>query len=302
MRTSVRCAARVVTVLLSVALSSALLGSCWLFGRPMEPGDRFPGGEWYAEHDFGLGDRTVRGSFEGGLIEWEERYANEFHISLRRIYDDGTEVDLLADARDEYDFVRIICHEDDGSFLLSGLPSWEQTEDSYVVGEIVNYGGSEDGQPEAYYVEQYFRPAEIAQQATFDIGTYQLKPIDTSYSLTLDLRYMYRGSGSDYVEKTYDELTALGFQLTGDESTWAAANGHGSGNYARVILNVTDAHVRAGEIVFRDALAGGTYEVGANILRDGEYAGFGYGDPTPPTVRIGPDNPSPVYVGRIYID
>lgn len=288
---------RILLVFSIVLIAGFLLSGCFLFGEKYEPGDQMGDGAWYAEHDYGLGNRTVKGVIDGSAIEWEEAYMNEVSYTLIRHYDDGTEVDLLADVRDENGLLRMACHEEDGSFVISGLPSWELTDDSYVRGEIVNYGGSEEGQPEAFQFLRTFSTEELSEETTIDIGTYKLKPINSVYSLTFDFKYMYRGEGSDYVEKTYEEATSLGFELTG--GNWAGGSGVGEGIYAYLLKNVTDADVQAGKIVLDNCIAGGEYKVGATISVDGNLMG----KPNPPVkIAIDAGNPTPTVDAYYYLD
>jgi hypothetical protein len=196
------------------ALIALALAGCSIFGENYEPGDQMGDGVWYAECDFGLGDRTVKGVLDDSDMVWTEPYANRFHFALTRHYDDGTEVDLLADARDQNDMLRMACHEEENTFLLPGLPSWEKTADPYVVGEIVTYPGN--GEVEGYRVRYPFNTDERSELTTLDVGTYKVKPVNEAYSLTFDLQYMYMGTGGE------------------------------SGNYALLLHNVTDAEVQAG--------------------------------------------------------
>lgn len=280
-----------------VLIAGCLLSGCFLFGERYEPGDQMGDGAWYAEHDYGLGNRTVKGVIDDSAIEWEDAYMNEVSYTLIRYYDDGTEVDLLADVRDEHGLLRMACHEEDGSFVISGLPSWELTDDSYVRGEIVNYGGSEEGQPEAFQFLRTFSTEALSEETTIDIGTYTLKPINSAYSLTFDFKYMYGGESLNYVEKTYEEATALGFELTG--GNWSGGSGVGEGNYAYLLKEVMDADVQAGKIVLDNCIAGGEYEVGATIFVDGNLMGA---PPQNEKITIDGDNPTPTVDAYYYLD
>lgn len=288
---------KIILVFSIVLIAGCLLSGCFLFGEKYEPGDQMGDGAWYAEHDYGLGNRTVKGVIDDSAIEWEDAYMNEVSYTLIRHYDDGTEVDLLADVRDENGLLRMACHEEDGSFIISGLPSWELTDDSYVRGEIVNYGGSEEGQPEAFQFIRTFSTKELSEETTIDIGTYKLKPINSAYTLTFDFKYMHRGGGLNYVEKTYEEATALGFELTG--GNWAGGSGVGAGNYAYLLKNVTDADVQAGKIVLDNCLAGGEYKVGATIFVDGNLMGA---PPQNEKITIDAGNPTPTVDAYYYLD
>ena len=279
----------------ALIMIAAALSSCFLFGENYEPGDQMYDGKWYAEHDYGLGDRVVRGVFDDSLMEWEEEYDNEFSYSLVRYYDDGTEVDLLADVRDENGLLRMSCHVEDNTFVISGLPSWEMTEDSYVVGEVVNYGGSESGQAEGYLFSRTFRPASVSEETVIDIGSYQVKPINTAYSLTFNIKYIYQSA-----EVSYADITAAGFELTGGNA-WSGGVGYETGNYARLLHEVTDAEAQAGKIVIENCIAGGKYSIFGNVRLDGELKGFpSSGDPS--TVTIDASNPSPELTVHIVLD
>ena len=275
----------------------AMLFGCFLFGENYEPGEQLFDGKWYAEHDYGLGDRVVKGIFDDSLMEWEDKYDNEFAYSLTRKYTDGTsDVDLLADVRDENGFLRMACHVEDNTFNISGLPSWEMIDDSYVVGEIVSYGGSEDGQAEGFLFSKTFRPAADSEVKIVDIGTYQVKPINSAYSLTFNIKYVYQGA-----EVSYADVTSAGFTLTGGDDAWAGGVGDGTGNYARILHQVTDAEVQAGKIVVQNCIAGGTYQIFGNVMLDGGQKGFpAAGDVS--KVTIDASNPNPELTVRIVLD
>lgn len=285
-------------ITLSALITLAPAG-CSIFGENYEPGEQMGDGVWYAECDFGLGDRTVKGILDDSDMVWTEPYANEFHFSLVRRYDDGTEVDLLADVRDQNDMLRMACHEEENTFLLTGLPSWAKTADSYVVGEIVTYPGASNGDVEGYRVRYPFNTDERSEQKTLDIGTHKVKPVNEAYSVTFDLQYMYMGTGTQYTEKTYDELTTLGFSLSGGDSAWF--EGTGAGSYALLLHNVTNAEVQAGQVVITNQIGGGTYDVSVSIMVDGEVVGFPSSGP-PYRLTIDDENPTPVVEAPIYVD
>ncbi len=124
-----------------------------------------------------------------------------------------------------------------------------------------------------------------------------MKPINSAYSLTFDFRYMYGGESLNYVEKTYEEATTLGFELTG--GNWAGGSGVGAGNYAYLLKNVTDADVQAGKIVLDNCIAGGEYEVGATIFVDGNLMGA---PPQNEKITIDAGNPTPTVDAYYYLD
>jgi len=287
---------------LLVTLFMTALSGCFLFEEVYKPGEQIFDGKWYAEHDYGLGNRTIKGVIDDSLITWEEKYSNEVQYSLVRHYADGTTVDLMAAGRDENDFLRMACHEDDNTFVISGIPSWASTEDSYVKGEIFNYGENVAGLPEDIYFSKTFSSEALSEALLIDIGTYQLKPINPDYTLTFDLKYMYKGSGAVYVEKTYSEITALGFALTADDDTsWVNATGYDEGDYARVLEKITAADIEAGSILIENAIGGGKYSAGGSIFVGGNLKSFPASGPSY-MITIDGNNPNAVIEAEIYID
>ena len=284
------------------AFIGATLCSCFLFEVAYEPGDQMEDGKWYAEHDYGLGNRIIKGILDDSLITWEEKYTNELQYNLTRHNADGTKVDLMAAGRDENDFLRMACHEENNTFIISGLPSWEITADSYVKGEIFNYGENIAGLPEDFYFSYTFSSAELSQAPLIDLGTHKLKPINPDLTLTFDLKYMYKGAEADYVEKTYSEITALGFTLTADDDTSAVnATGYETGNYSRLLKKVTAADIEAGKIVITNAIGGGKYSAGGSIFVDGVGRNFPASG-SPYVVSINSENPNAVIDAKIYFD
>ncbi|MBI9105375.1 MAG: hypothetical protein JEZ04_01445 [Spirochaetales bacterium] len=189
------------------------------------------------------------------------------------------------------------CHEEDNTFVISGLPSWELTADSYVRGEIFNYGEDVAGKPEDIYFSYTFSSEALSEALLIDIGTYKLKPINPDYSLTFDLKYMY-----DNVEKTYSEITDLGFALTADDDTsWVNASGYEEGNYARLLKKVTAAEIEAGKIVIENAIGGGKYSADGSIFVNGSVKGFPESG-NPYVITIDSDNPTPVIEAKIYFN
>jgi len=112
---------------------------------------------------------------------------------------------------------------------------------------------------------------------------------------------MYKGAGADYVEKTYSEITALGFALTADSDTsWVNATGY-EGNYANLLKQISDADIAAGSIVIENAIGGGRYTAGGSIFVDGEEKNFPAGG-NPYLITIDSDNPAAVIDAKIYFD